>query len=158
MCFGGHTHDLLQRPAFIETWIGATNIARRASTGIPWPAACSENARHNGIRSWPLEVGGPLSSGQYLVPWNVHQHPGNVTYTGSYSELCSLNVRNVLHSIVSPRKHCYGCEWCYGFTKQSCFCSIMSKQLIELSLVIIELLSKMLLHCVNPNNKTRKLE
>ena len=40
------------------------------------------------------------------------------------------------------------------FTKQSHLCSIMSYQPIELSLVRIELLSKMLLHGMTLNNNT----
>ena len=36
------------------------------------------------------------------------------------------------------------------FTKQSHLCSMMSEQLIELSLVEIELMSKTLLHCMTP--------
>ena len=38
------------------------------------------------------------------------------------------------------------------FTTKSNICSIVSEQLIELSLVIIGLLYKALLHCVTPHN------
>ena len=49
--------------------------------------------------------------------------------------------------------HCYNyfSRMLY-FTKQSHLCSIMFEQLIELLLVKSELLSKMSLHCVTPNN------
>ena len=41
----------------------------------------------------------------------------------------------------------------YYFVKQCHLWSIMSEQPIELSLVKVELMSKMLLHCVNPNKQ-----
>jgi hypothetical protein len=117
MCFGGHTHDLLQRPTLIETKIGGTNIAAgRASAGISWSAACSENASHVGTRFRPLEARGPMSSGQYLVPWNIHQHSGMYLFQLSqlvcvllHLKLRNINLHNVTHSLISwnPREHMF---------------------------------------------------
>ena len=64
-------------------------------------------------------------------------------------------------TLIIPFSVCYymGVKWCYNIlkrmqysTKQSHLCSIMSKHPVELLLIKIELMIKILLHCVIPNS------